>query len=247
MASASRRRRPPARPLDLDSLLGDEERMIRDTVRRWVGERVLPEIGEWFDEGILPRELVAEVGELGLFGMHLEGYGCAGASATAYGVACRELEAGDSGCARSCPCRARWRCSRSGSTAARSRRTSGCRGWRRARPRLLRADRARLRLRPGQHAHPRPARRRRLGPQRDEDVDHERRDRRRGGRVGADRRRRARLRGPDRHAGLHDARHPPQAVPPGVDHQRADPGGRAAPRHARRCPASRDARARCPA
>ena len=87
----------PADPLDLDSLLGDEEGMIRDTVRRWVGERVLPEIGEWFDEGILPRELVAEVGELGLFGMHLEGYGCAGASATAYGVACRELEAGDSG------------------------------------------------------------------------------------------------------------------------------------------------------
>ena len=87
----------PHDPLDLDALLGDEEGMIRDTVRRWVGERILPEIGEWFDEGILPRELVEEVGELGLFGMHLEGYGCAGASATAYGVACRELEAGDSG------------------------------------------------------------------------------------------------------------------------------------------------------
>ena len=87
----------PHDPLDLDALLGDEELMVRDTVRRWVGERMLPEIGEWFDEGILPRELVAEVGELGLFGMHLEGYGCAGASATAYGVACRELEAGDSG------------------------------------------------------------------------------------------------------------------------------------------------------
>jgi glutaryl-CoA dehydrogenase len=87
----------PHDPLDLDALLGDEELMVRDTVRRWVGDRILPEIGEWFDEGILPRELVAEVGELGLFGMHLEGYGCAGASATAYGVACRELEAGDSG------------------------------------------------------------------------------------------------------------------------------------------------------
>src|SRR5829696_335426 len=87
----------PHDPLDLDALLGDEELMVRDTVRRWVGERILPEIGEWFNEGNLPRELVAEVGELGLFGMHLEGYGCAGASATAYGVACRELEAGDSG------------------------------------------------------------------------------------------------------------------------------------------------------
>src|SRR4029078_9909934 len=87
----------PNDALDLDSLLGDEEGMIRDTVRRWVTDRVLPDVGEWLDEGILPRELVAEVGDLGLFGMHLEGYGCAGASATAYGVACRELEAVDSG------------------------------------------------------------------------------------------------------------------------------------------------------
>jgi glutaryl-CoA dehydrogenase len=66
-------------------------------VRRWVGDRVLPEIAGWFEEGILPRELAKEVGDLGLLGMHLEGYGCAGASATAYGVACRELEYGDSG------------------------------------------------------------------------------------------------------------------------------------------------------
>jgi glutaryl-CoA dehydrogenase len=95
--TATARMRPDD-PLDLDSLLGDEETMVRDTVRRWTGERVLPEIGEWFDEGRLPsRELAAELGELGLLGMHLEGYGCAGASATAYGVACRELEAGDSG------------------------------------------------------------------------------------------------------------------------------------------------------
>src|SRR3954463_800226 len=83
--------------LGLDHLLGDEERMLRDSVRRWVGDRVLPEIAGWFEEGILPRELAKEVGDLGLLGMHLEGYGCAGASATAYGVACRELEYGDSG------------------------------------------------------------------------------------------------------------------------------------------------------
>src|SRR5919202_4105771 len=83
--------------LGLDHLLGDEERMIRDTVRRWVGHRVLPNVADWFEEGTLPRELAKELGELGLLGMHLEGYGCAGASATAYGVACRELEAGDSG------------------------------------------------------------------------------------------------------------------------------------------------------
>ena len=83
--------------LGLDHLLGDEERMLRDSIRRWVSDRVLPEIGGWFEEGILPRELAKEVGDLGLLGMHLEGYGCAGASATAYGVACRELEFGDSG------------------------------------------------------------------------------------------------------------------------------------------------------
>ena len=87
----------PQDVLGLDHLLGDEDLMLRDSVRRWVGDRVLPEIGGWFEEGILPRELAKEVGDLGLLGMHLEGYGCAGASATAYGVACRELEYGDSG------------------------------------------------------------------------------------------------------------------------------------------------------
>jgi glutaryl-CoA dehydrogenase len=92
--------RPPLRPRDLlglDDLLSDEDRQIRDTVRRFVGDRVLPDVGRWFDEGILPRELAAELGALGLLGMHLTGHGCAGATATAYGVACRELEAADSG------------------------------------------------------------------------------------------------------------------------------------------------------
>jgi glutaryl-CoA dehydrogenase len=87
-------------PLDflgVDALLDDEERAIRDTVRRWVGERVLPEIGAWFEAGILPRELAREIGRLGLFGMHLDGYGLPGASAVAYGLTCLELEAGDSG------------------------------------------------------------------------------------------------------------------------------------------------------
>jgi glutaryl-CoA dehydrogenase len=83
--------------LDLDSTLDDEERLIRDTVRAFVGDRILPEIGDWFEEARLPAELAPELGRLGLLGMHLEGYGCAGASATAYGLACMELEAGDSG------------------------------------------------------------------------------------------------------------------------------------------------------
>jgi len=83
--------------LAIDALLDDEERAIRDTVRRWVRERILPEIGDWFEQGILPLELVQEIGKLGLFGMHLDGYGLPGASAVAYGLTCLELEAGDSG------------------------------------------------------------------------------------------------------------------------------------------------------
>jgi glutaryl-CoA dehydrogenase len=83
--------------LAIDALLDDEERAIRDTVRQWVRERVLPDIGEWFEQGILPRELAQEVGRLGLFGMHLHDYGLPGASAVAYGLTCLELEAGDSG------------------------------------------------------------------------------------------------------------------------------------------------------
>jgi len=92
--------RPDLDPLDflaLDALLDDEERAIRDTVRQFVRERVLPEVGDWFEQGILPREVIQELAKLGLFGMHLEGYGLPGASATAYGLTCLELEAGDSG------------------------------------------------------------------------------------------------------------------------------------------------------
>jgi glutaryl-CoA dehydrogenase len=91
---------PAIDPLDflaLDALLDDEERAIRDTVRQFVRERVLPEVGDWFEQGILPRELLGELAGLGLFGMHLDGYGLPGASAVAYGLTCLELEAGDSG------------------------------------------------------------------------------------------------------------------------------------------------------
>ncbi len=83
--------------LELDAELTDEERLIRDTVRQFVRDRVLPGIEGWFEEAVFPRELAPEIGKLGLLGMHLEGYGCLGASATSYGIACLELEAGDSG------------------------------------------------------------------------------------------------------------------------------------------------------
>src|SRR5919107_1105339 len=92
-------KRTPLDPLDflgIDSLLNDEERAIRDTVRSFVREKVLPGVGDWFEEGILPRELIAELGRLGLFGMHLDGYGLPGTSAVSYGLTCLELEAGDS-------------------------------------------------------------------------------------------------------------------------------------------------------
>jgi glutaryl-CoA dehydrogenase len=83
--------------LEIDSLLSDEERMLRDTVRSYVDDKIVPNVGEWFEAGTFPKELAEEMGALGLLGMHLEGYGCAGTSATQYGLACLELEAADSG------------------------------------------------------------------------------------------------------------------------------------------------------
>lgn len=83
--------------LGIDRLLSDEERDIRDTVRAFVADKVTPHVGDWFEQATIPLELATELGALNVLGMHLEGYGCAGASGTAYGLACMELEAGDSG------------------------------------------------------------------------------------------------------------------------------------------------------
>jgi glutaryl-CoA dehydrogenase len=83
--------------LHIDDQLTDEERLIRDTVRAFTTDKVLPHVTDWFEAGTLPREIMPELGKLGLLGMHLTGYGCAGVGAIAYGVACRELEACDSG------------------------------------------------------------------------------------------------------------------------------------------------------
>jgi len=84
--------------LDIDALLSDEEKLLRGTVRDYVQQEIVPHVGDWWDEGKLPQaELAQAFGAIGLLGMHLEGYGCAGTSATAYGLACLELEAGDSG------------------------------------------------------------------------------------------------------------------------------------------------------
>src|SRR3954464_7320484 len=83
--------------LRIDDLLTDEDRAIRDTVHDFAQSELAPHVAQWYDEGTLPDDLGPMFGELGLLGMHLSGYGCAGASATSYGVACRELEAVDSG------------------------------------------------------------------------------------------------------------------------------------------------------
>lgn len=93
--------RPPQSPAELyaiDTLVSEEERSIQGVVRDFITERVRPSIAEWFETGEIPaRDLARELGALGVMGMHLEGYGCAGTSAVAYGLACLELEAGDSG------------------------------------------------------------------------------------------------------------------------------------------------------
>ena len=89
-------------PLDLagiDDLLTPDEKAVRGSVRQMCEERILPYVADWFEQGGLPdaRGLTKELGSLGVLGMHLDGYGCAGMSATDYGLACVELEAVDSG------------------------------------------------------------------------------------------------------------------------------------------------------
>jgi len=83
--------------LELDRLLSEEERAIRDAVREFVRGEILPGIEEWFESATFPREVAKGLADLGLLGMHLTGYECLGATAVSYGLACLELEAGDSG------------------------------------------------------------------------------------------------------------------------------------------------------
>ncbi|MET4924365.1 acyl-CoA dehydrogenase family protein [Streptomyces sp. PSRA5] len=102
MSAPSASKRPPFDPRDplgIDDLLEPEDLAVRDTVRSWATDRVMPHIAEWYERGELPgiRELSRELGSLGALGMSLQGYGCAGASSVQYGLACLELEAADSG------------------------------------------------------------------------------------------------------------------------------------------------------
>ena len=97
MAAASKRQLNPLDLYDVRSLLSEEECMVQDSVARMVDEKVLPIIQEHFENHTFPRELVAEVADLGLLGSSIEGYDCAGLNAICYGLICQELERGDSG------------------------------------------------------------------------------------------------------------------------------------------------------
>ncbi|HEY4151920.1 MAG TPA: acyl-CoA dehydrogenase family protein, partial [Pseudolysinimonas sp.] len=83
--------------IDFDSLLSPDELALRSRIAAFVDERIRPNIAQWYEDAVFPLELVRELGSLGVLGMRLDGYGCAGASAVEYGIAALELEAGDSG------------------------------------------------------------------------------------------------------------------------------------------------------
>jgi glutaryl-CoA dehydrogenase len=87
---------------DIESLFSDEEKMIRDTVRTFVTDEVLPVIEHHFRDGTFPNHLIPAIGEMGLLGANLHGYGCAGLGSVAYGLIMQELERGDPDCDRSC-------------------------------------------------------------------------------------------------------------------------------------------------
>src|SRR5919107_5424429 len=96
-SAGSSARSDPIDLLNIDAHLSEGERGVRESIRSFVQERIKPNIEGWYDEAVFPREIVPEFAELGLLGMHLSDYGCAGKSAVEYGLACMELEAGDSG------------------------------------------------------------------------------------------------------------------------------------------------------
>src|SRR6201994_3668834 len=98
-AASGKPRLDPHDPAGIDTLLSEEELAVRQTVRDFCADKILPHVADWYEKGELPvvRELSRELGKIGLLGMHLTGYGCAGMSAVAYGLACQELEAADSG------------------------------------------------------------------------------------------------------------------------------------------------------
>ena len=179
----------PLELLGIDHLLTEEERDIQASVREFVDDRVRPHIADAFERGEADLTLMPEAGALGLLGMHLTGYGCAGTNAVAYGLACMELEAGDSG--------VRSMVSVQGSLAMFAIWRFGSEEQKQTwLPRMAAGEaigcfgltEAGLRVQPGGHADPGQAGRRRVGAERQQDVDHQRLGGRHRRRLGPDRR-----------------------------------------------------------
>ena len=171
--------------LHLDASFTEEEMLVRRTARDFVDESVVPIIEECFREGRFPRELVPLMGELGFYGANLEGYGCAGMSNVEYGLVMQELERGDSGLRSFVSVQSAlvmYPIFTFGSDEQKN-------TWLPAlatgeKTRLLRADRAGLRLESRRHDHARAQIGQRIHPERRKDVDHIRVDRRCGGHLG---------------------------------------------------------------
>ena len=234
--------------LQIDDQLTDEERLIRDSVRAFVGDRALPHITDWFEAGLLPRDIMPELGKLGVLGMHLTGYGCAGTGAIAYGVACRELEACDSGLRSAASVQGSlsmypiWRYgSEEQKTEWLPRMAAGeaigCFG-------LTEPDHG---SDPGRHADRRPPGRIGLGALRYQDVDHQRQHRRYRRDLGRHPGRHPRVPRPARHAWLHCPRHPQEAFAARLHHIRTAPGRGPPACRGRASRRQRARRAPCPA
>jgi glutaryl-CoA dehydrogenase len=159
--------------------------MVRDTVRAWVDDALMPVIGDAYIERRFPKELIPEMGELGALGANLpEEYGCAGLNNVAYGLIMQELERGDSGIRSFASVQGALVMYPIYAFGSEEQKKTWLPKLAGRGDRLLRADRARLRLEPGRHDHHRARRRGRLGAERRQDVDHQRLHGRRGGRVG---------------------------------------------------------------
>ena len=174
----------------VDSLFSEEELMVRQTARRFAEERILPLIRDCYRDARFPAEIVPEMAELGFLGANLEGYGCAGMSNIEYGLIMQELER-----VRFRRAQLRFRAGRAGHVPHPYLRQRGTEAEVAARPaerqgdRLLRPHRARFRIESRGYADHRAPRRRCLGAERREDLDHQRQRGRCGGGLGARRRR----------------------------------------------------------
>ena len=174
---------------DIDSLLSEEERMTRDMVREWVDDNLLPIIEEAYIERRFPTELIPQMGELGMLGANLpEEYGCSGLNNVAYGLIMQELERGDSGIRSFASVQGALCMYPIYAFGSEEQKQKYLPAMARGRgDRLLRADGAGLRLEPGRDDHDGAPGRRWLGPERRQDVDHERLDGRHRDHLGEDR------------------------------------------------------------